>query len=177
MDGMFFIATGIVLGAILVVLFLALRKPSVFRVERRTDILAPPEKIHPLIADFSRWPAWSPYEKRDPAMKKTLSGATAGKGAIYAWDGNNYAGKGRMEITDATPSRIVIKLDFMKPFEAHNTAQFTLEGDAESTEVIWSMRGPVSFKAKIMHVFFDMDYVVGKDFEIGLANLKTLAES
>jgi uncharacterized protein YndB with AHSA1/START domain len=110
-------------------------------------------------------------------MKRTHSGAPSGKGAIYEWDGNNQVGKGRMEIIEATPpSKIVIKLDFMKPFEAHNTAEFTMQPAGDATNVTWAMHGPNLFVGKVMSIFIDMDDMIGKDFEAGLANLKTLAE-
>ena len=113
--------------AIAAVLMLALRKPDTFRVERAATIDAPPEKIFPLISDFHRWTAWSPWEDRDPDLQRSYSGAASGRGAVYEWKGNRNVGSGRMEILDAPPpDRIVIKLDFMAPFEAHNTAEFTL---------------------------------------------------
>src|SRR5262245_22947165 len=99
-------------------------QPATFRVERTLDIKAPPERVAALISDFRRWVAWSPYETKDPAMKRTLSGATRGPGAIYEWEGDTgKVGSGRMEILDASPSRITIKLDFLKPFEGHNVAE------------------------------------------------------
>jgi uncharacterized protein YndB with AHSA1/START domain len=155
----------------------AATKPDTFRVERATSIKAPPEKIFPLINDFDRWASWSPYEKKEPAMKRTRSGAPTGKGAVYEWDGNGEVGKGRMEITNTTPpSKITIKLDFDKPFEAHNIVDFTLEPQADGTNVKWTMRGPAPFVSKMMQVFMDMDSMVGKDFEAGLASLKAIAE-
>ena len=115
---------GILLAAIL---GFAATKPGTFRVERAKSIQAPPEKIFDLINDFHRWVSWSPWEKLDPAMKRTFAGAASGKGAVYEWAGNSKAGQGRMEITDAAPgSKVTIKLDFLKPFEGHNTAEFTL---------------------------------------------------
>src|SRR6185436_10207445 len=127
--------------------------------------------------DFNRWGAWSPYEKKDPAMKRTFSGAPAGQGAVYEWEGDQNVGKGRMEIVESVqPSKIAIKLDFFKPFEAHNIAEFTLEAQGGSTNVTWAMHGPSPYLAKVMHVFFDMERMVGKDFETGLANLKTISE-
>jgi uncharacterized protein YndB with AHSA1/START domain len=171
--------TGIVLALALgALLILAALKPDVFRVQRSVSIKAAPEKIFPLINEFDRWSAWSPYEKKDPAMKRTRSGPAAGKGAAYAWEGNGDVGAGRMEITDSsTPSLIALNLDFTKPFEAHNKVEFTLEGKGGTTNVTWSMRGPVPYVAKIVHVIFDMDKMVGKDFEAGLANLKSISES
>jgi uncharacterized protein YndB with AHSA1/START domain len=167
--------------AIAIVLVLAATKPGTFSVRRATTIRASPEKIFPLINDFHQWGTWSPYENKDPAMKRSYSGAESGKGAVYAWDGNNNVGSGRMEILDtSTPTKIVIKLDFFKPFEGHNTAEFTMlpQGDATNvtTNVTWLMHGPASFMSKVMQVFMNLDNMIGKDFEIGLANLKRLTE-
>ena len=167
--------------AIAVVLILAATKPDTFSVRRAATVKAPPEKIFSLINDFHQWGTWSPWENKDPAMKRSYSGAQSGKGAIYAWDGNKNVGSGRMEILDASqPSKIVIKLDFFKPFEAHNTAEFTMlpQGDASNaaTDIDWQMHGPAPFMSKVMQVFMNVDRMVGKDFEIGLANLKRLTE-
>ena len=167
--------------AIAIVLILAATKPDTLRVQRATTVKAPPEKIFPLINDFHQWGSWSPYEHKDPAMKRSFSGAADGKGAVYGWEGNKNVGSGRMEILDSSvPSKIVIKLDFFTPFEGHNTAEFTMlpQGDATvaTTNVTWLMHGPSPIMGKIMHVFINMDRMVGKDFEIGLANLKRLAE-
>jgi len=165
--------------AIAIVLILAAAKPDTFSVQRAAAVKAPPEKIFSLINDFHRWGTWSPWENKDPAMKRTYSGAESGKGAVYAWDGNKNVGSGRMEILDASsPSKIVIKLDFFKPFEAHNTAEFTMlrQGDTATTNINWVMHGSASFMSKVMQVFMNIDSLVGKDFETGLANLKTLTE-
>jgi uncharacterized protein YndB with AHSA1/START domain len=175
------IVAALIALAIAIVLILALTKPDIFRVERVATIKAPPEKLFSLISDFHRWAGWSPWENRDPDMKRSFSGAENGKGAVYAWEGNKNVGSGRMEILDtAAPSKIVIKLDFFTPFEGHNTAEFTMlpQGDAtnSATNVTWLMYGPTPFMGKIMHVFLNIDRMVGKDFEIGLANLKKLTE-
>jgi carbon monoxide dehydrogenase subunit G len=169
---------GIIFAVVLAgILIFAATKPDIFRVQRSTSINAPPEKIFPLINEFDRWGTWSPYEKRDPAMKRSRSGPSSGKGAVYGWEGNSQIGTGRMEIMEALPpSKIVIKLDFLKPFEAHNTAEFTLEGKGDTTSVTWAMHGPANYISKLMGVFINMDSMIGKDFEAGLANLKTVAE-
>src|ERR1700751_2883508 len=162
---------------IAIVLVLAASKPDSFRIERAATLKAPAEKIFPLIADFHQWLNWSPWEGRDPALKRTYSGAERGKGAVYAWDGNKNVGSGRMEILEASsPSKIVIKLDFLKPFEAHNTAEFTMLPQGGATSVIWVMQGPAPFLAKVMHTVMNIDRMVGKDFESGLASLKAIAE-
>jgi uncharacterized protein YndB with AHSA1/START domain len=164
--------------AIAVVLILAATKPDKFSVQRATTVKAPAEKIFPLINDFRQWGSWSPYEHKDPTMKRSFSGAASGKGAVYAWDGNKNVGSGRMEILDAAaPAKIVIKLDFFTPFEGHNTAEFTMLPQGDATNLTWLMHGPAPFMAKIMHVFMNIDRMVGKDFEIGLANLKRLTET
>ena len=159
------------------ILIFAATRPDTFRVERSASIEAPPEKIFPLIADFENWRAWSPWERLDPALKRSYSGPRSGKGAAYAWEGNGEVGHGRMEIEQASPpSRIVVKLDFMKPFEAHNVAEYTLERKGDATQVTWAMHGPSPYAAKLMGIFFSMDRMVGSKFDEGLANLKALAE-
>ncbi|XIA66309.1 SRPBCC family protein [Bradyrhizobium sp. TZ2] len=163
--------------AIAVVLILAATKPNTLRVQRSTSINAPAEHIFPLISDFHQWRTWSPYESKDPAMKRTYGGAESGKGATYAWDGDKNVGSGRMEILDASaPSKIVIKLDFFKPFEGHNTAEFIMLPQDDGTHVTWVMYGPANFMSRLIQVFMNLDNMIGKDFEAGLANLKKLTE-
>ena len=167
------------IAVIAIVLILASTKPDTFSVQRAAAVRAPAERIFPLISNFHQWVNWSPWENKDPAMKRTYSGAESGKGAVYAWDGNKNVGSGRMEILDASsPSKIVIKLDFFKPFEGHNTAEFTIqpERDAATTNITWVMHGPAPFMSKVMQVVMNLDKMIGKDFEAGLANLKELTE-
>ena len=152
-------------------------KPDEFRIQRAASIKAPPEKIFPLINDFHNWGSWSPWEKLDPALKRTYSGATSGQGVVYEWEGNMKVGQGRMEIMESSPSsKITIKLDFLKPFEAHNCAEFTLDRQGDSTTVTWVMNGRQPYMFKVMSLFFSMDKTIGKDFETGLANLKSITE-
>ena len=158
------------------VLVYASLQPDTFRVQRSATIGAPPDKVYPLLADFHQWTAWSPWENRDPAMRRTFGGAQSGKGATYAWAGDGNVGEGRMEITDANaPSRIAIKLDFIKPFEGHNVTEFVLVPQGNATQVTWTMQGPATFLTKLMGVFMNMDNMIGKDFEAGLAKLDTAA--
>lgn len=169
------VITAVVLIA--AVLIFAATRPDTFRVQRTADIKAPPEKIFALINDFQYWGSWSPYEKKDPTMKRTRSGAASGEGAVYEWEGNGEVGKGRMEITDTSPpSQVTIKLDFIKPFETHNVAEFTLQPMGDSTSVTWAVYGPNLYISKLMGLFFSMDNMIGKDFETGLADLKAVAE-
>ncbi len=163
-----------VIGAVLA--FVASRSNE-FRVERAATIKAPPERIYSLINDLRGWNAWSPWEKLDPAMKRNFSGAAAGRGAVYEWAGNGEVGAGRMEITDASPSKITIKLDFLRPFEGHNVAQFTLDPAGAATKITWAMQGPQSFICKLMGLVMNMDRMIGGQFETGLSNLKAIAET
>ncbi|WP_192246373.1 SRPBCC family protein [Mesorhizobium silamurunense] len=159
------------------VLILAASRPNDFVVSRSASIKAPAETIFPLINDFKHWPSWSPFEKLDPNMKRTLSGAENGKGAAYAWEGNSKAGKGRMEIVNSVPSSLVsLRLDFEKPFRASNSVDFTLSPSGGNTSVTWTMRGGRPFIAKLMSLFMNFDALIGKDFEAGLDNLKRFAE-
>jgi uncharacterized protein YndB with AHSA1/START domain len=171
------IIAGVLAIAVAIILILAATKPNTFSVRRATTVKAPADKIFGLINDFHQWGTWSPYENKDPAMKRTYTGAERGRGAVYAWDGNKNVGSGRMEILDASePSKIVIRLDFFTPFEAHNTAEFTMLPQGDATNVTWLMHGPAPFMSKMMQVFINMDNMIGKDFETGLANLKRLTE-
>jgi hypothetical protein len=165
--------------AALVAAFLvyAATQPDSFRIERTTSIKAPPEKIFTHINGFHQWEAWSPWEKLDPAIQRSYSGAENGKGAVYAWQGNKDIGQGRMEIIDSTPaSSVVIKIDFLQPFEAHNTIEFTLAPQGDSTKVTHAMYGPSPYMSKVMALFFNMEKMVGPKFEEGLASLKAIAE-
>jgi hypothetical protein len=169
------VAMAVVIAA---VLGYAATKPDTFHVQRSMSMKASPEKIFPLINDFKAQALWSPWEKKDLAMKKTLSGAASGKGAVYAWEGNTEVGTGRIEITHSAPtSKVTLKLDMLTPFEAHNVVEFTLEPYGDSTNVTWAMHGPQPYIAKVMSIFMDCDKMVGKDFEAGLASMKTLAET
>ena len=164
-------------GAAAAVLGIAAKKPNEFRIRRSTRINTTPDRVYPHLIDFRKWEAWSPWEKLDPALKRTHSGAASGKGAVYDWEGNSKAGKGRMEITDTSaPNRVVIAIHFIKPFEARNVVEFQLEPSGGGTDVTWSMSGSNPFVMKVMGVFTDMDQMIGKDFEKGLAALKMVSE-
>lgn len=167
----------VLLVAILAVLGVAATRPDSFRVERSTTIAAPPDRVYALISDLRQFNTWNPYERKDPAAKGQYSATTAGPGARYAWQGDKV-GTGSMEIVDATaPARVAMKLDFVAPFEAHNQVEFTLQPEGSgATRVTWAMQGPVPYVAKIAHLFFNMDRMVGQDFEDGLANLQAVAQ-
>jgi uncharacterized protein YndB with AHSA1/START domain len=163
--------------AIVAVLILAATKPDTFAVQRAATIKAPPQRIFALIDDFHQWGTWSPWEHKDPAMRRSFSGTESGKGAVYAWEGNKNVGSGRMEILEASvPSKIAIKLDFLAPFEAHNIAEFTMLPQGDATNLTWRMSGPAPFMHRVMQVFMNFDRMIGKDFEAGLSNLKKLTE-
>jgi hypothetical protein len=175
MEILLYVLIAIVILIALLLVYAATR-PDVFRIERRTRIDAPPDRITPLVNDFNNWRQWSPWEGRDPNLKRTMSGAPAGVGAVYNWEGNKQVGQGRMEIVESTPQRILIQLDFIKPFAASNMAEFTFTPAGGATGVAWAMTGTRPLMMKVMGVFMDMDKLVGKDFETGLASLKAQAE-
>jgi uncharacterized protein YndB with AHSA1/START domain len=156
----------------------AATRPDSFRVQRTTSIKAPPEKIFPLVNDLRSHALWSPWEKKDPAMKRTYSGTASGDGAVYEWDGNRNIGRGRMEITETSPpSKVTFKLDFLGPFEAHNIAEFTLDARGDATDVTWAIYGPSPYLSKAMGLLCNMDRMIGREFETGLANLKAITEA
>ena len=153
-------------------------RPSAFHIERSIAIAAPPETVYAEVNDFHAWPAWSPWEKLDPQMKKTFDGAASGAGAVYSWVGNDKVGEGRMTIEKSVrPSAIAIKLEFIKPFAATNEATFTFAPAADGTKATWAMDGENNFGMKAASLFMNMDKLVGGDLERGLAALKTVAES
>jgi hypothetical protein len=153
-------------------------RPGTFHVERSATMSASAAAIQAHLEDFHAWPGWSPWEKLDPDMKRTHEGSPSGVGAVYAWSGNGDVGEGRMTITGVEPaSRVAIRLEMIKPWAATNECAFVLTPDGDATKVTWSMDGKNDFVSKAMGVFMDMDQMIGKDFEQGLANLKTLVEA
>jgi hypothetical protein len=165
-------------GLVCGVLFVASRKPDTFRVVRRLSIAAPPAAIFPHINSLESWQTWSPWAKKDPNAKNTFGAVRVGKGASMRWEGNKEVGIGTMTITAAIPdSSVTMRLDMEKPFKATNIAEFELRPDGASTEVIWSLHGPAPLITKIMDLLMNMDRMIGRDFEAGLANLKARVET
>lgn len=166
----------VVAGLVALVLLLASMKPDRFKVERSATINAPPETLFPLVNNFHNWAQWSPWEKLDPTMKRSYSGPDHGVGAKYGWEGTK-AGTGRMDIFSSVPtSAIDINLNFEKPFKAHSIAMFRFIPSGNATRVVWTMEGPNIFIGKVMSVFMSMDEMNGKNFDIGLAAMKEIAE-
>jgi uncharacterized protein YndB with AHSA1/START domain len=164
-----------VLGAL--ALFVASR-PAAFHIERSTAIDAPPEVVFPLVNDLRAWPQWSPYEHRDPSMRRHYEGPEAGEGAIYGWDGNDDVGAGRMTITESVPNqRLAIRLEFLRPIVATNAVEFVFEPSGGTTRVTWAMDGRNGFVGKLIALLMDMDAMIGTDFDTGLASLKAAAEA
>jgi len=153
-------------------------QPSGFRIARTTTISAPPPAVFAHVNDFHKWEAWNPWAKLDPAMKQTYGGAAAGTGAIYTWAGNREVGEGRMTLAESRPTELIrIKLEFLKPFRATNTAEFTFKPDGDRTVVAWTMTGEKNFIAKAVGLVMDMDRMVGGQFEAGLARMKSVVEA
>lgn len=167
----------VIIVVIISVLVYASTKPDTFYVERRISIQAKPEKIFPYLDDLHKWNEWSPWAKMDPNPERIYTGPATGVGAKFAWKGNSKIGIGSMEIVEANaPSKIVIRLEFIKPFEGSSTAQFTLIEQQGMTEVIWSNTGPVKFIGKVVSLFLNCEKMIGKNLEEGLAGIKALAE-
>ena len=165
-----------VLVALLVVLVAV--QPSEFKVTRTATVAAPPSAVFAQVNDFHKWEAWSPWAKLDPAARNTFEGAPAGAGAGFAWAGNSKVGEGRMTITESRPSELVrIKLEFVKPFAATNTAEFTFKPEGDRTAVTWSMSGDNNFISRAVFLFVNMDKALGSEFEKGLASMKSAAEA
>ncbi|HRF09665.1 MAG TPA: SRPBCC family protein [Xanthobacteraceae bacterium] len=176
----FYIVIGIgavMITALLLVLIIAATKPDRFRSERSIDISAPPAKVFPLLDDLKQQRLWSPYEQKDPDMKRTYSGAERGAGAIYEWDGDKNIGAGRQEIIAVTPNeRIEGKIDFFRPMKANNRFELLLKPAANGTNVTWAIFGPMPFSSRVFSIFMDFDKMIGNDFEKGLLQLKQVAE-
>ena len=165
----------VVIGVLAVVVVM---QPAEFRVERRATVSAPAQVVFAQVDDLRKWEAWNPWQKVDPAMKLTFDGPATGPGASYTWAGNKEVGEGRLTITESRPNDLVrIKLEFMKPFAASNIATFTFEPEGDQTAVTWSMEGRNNFFAKALHLFMNMDKMVGSQFEKGLADMKKVAEA
>jgi uncharacterized protein YndB with AHSA1/START domain len=167
----------VMIAAIALAMLLAAMKPNYFRVERTVVIAAPPAKIFPFLEDLKAQRYWSPWDQKDPNMKRIYSGEDSGVGAVYEWDGNRQIGAGRQEITAVTPNeKIEGKIDFFRPMQASNRIEFLLKPAGAGTAVTWAIFGPMPFMSRVMSLFFSMDKMIGNEFEKGLLQLKALAE-
>jgi uncharacterized protein YndB with AHSA1/START domain len=165
--------------AVIVVGFIGVvaTRPSQFRITRTATIAAPARAVFAQVNDFRNWEVWNPWGKLDPAMKQTYEGAPAGTGAIYTWAGNSQVGSGRMTLTESRPSDLIkINMEFLKPFAATSTAEFTFRPEGDRTVVTWTMAGSNNFVAKALHLFMNMDKMIGGQFDKGLADMKTVLE-
>ncbi len=152
-------------------------QPAAFEIVRTARIGAPPATVFSEVNDFHQWDAWSPWAKIDPAMRQTHAGPSSGRGAVYSWAGNREVGEGRMTITESKPTELVrIQLEFIKPFAATNLADFTFTPEGTQTAVTWRMTGEKNYLSKAVFMFIDMDAMLGRDFEKGLASLKAVVE-
>jgi hypothetical protein len=167
----------VALAAVGALLAYAATRPDTFRVQRSLVVNAPAAKLFPMVNDLRQFSAWNPYEKKDPAIRISYRGAASGPGAGYDFEGNKEVGKGSIDIVDAAaPAKVTMQLTMVEPFEGRNTVEFSLVPQGQATNVTWAMHGPSPFMAKLVGVFMNMDQMIGRDFEAGLANLKTLAE-
>jgi len=168
---------GAVAAVVAVFVVVVALQPSDFRIERGATMRAPAAAVHAQVNDFQNWRAWSPWEKVDPALKRSYGGPKAGTGAVYAWQGNKDVGEGRMTIVESKPGELVrIRLEFFQPFAATNSAEFRFKQAGDGTAVTWTMTGQNNFLARAMCLFVDMDRMVGGMFEQGLSQMKTVVE-
>jgi hypothetical protein len=171
------ILTAAAVAVLALVAFVATR-PAEFRVVRAASFAAPAPAVFAQVNELRKWEAWSPWAKKDPQMKQTYEGAPAGTGAVTSWQGNKDVGEGRMTIVESRPNELIrFKLEFFKPFAATNSAEFTFSPQGGQTAVTWSMTGQNNFIGKALCLFFDMDKMVGGDFEKGLAGIKAIVEA
>lgn len=164
--------------ALAALLLYAATRPDTFAVQRSALIQASPDKLFPLINDLHQFNTWNPYARKDPAMRIDYRGPAGGPGAAFDFSGNKDAGKGSIEVTGGqAPTRVDMRLDMVEPFEGHNQIAFTLTPQGQATQVTWAMHGPSSYLSKVIGIFLDMDHMIGRDFEAGLARLKATAET
>lgn len=169
------IALAVIVAGIAIVVAM---QPTDFRISRSATIPAPASTLFEEVNDFHKWEAWSPWARLDPTAKNTFEGAPSGVGAIFKWVGNNQVGQGSMTLMESRPDNLIrIKLEFLKPFQATNTAEFTFEPSGDQTVVTWSMSGKNNFAAKAVVLFMHCDRMVGAQFEKGLENLKAVVQT
>jgi len=174
---LWYILGGIALLILLLVILIASR-PNEFRITRSATMSAPPSAVFAQVNDFHNWDDWSPWAKLDPTAKNSFEGAPSGVGAGFSWDGNNKVGAGRMTIVESKPNDLIrIKLEFFRPFKTTSTAEYTFQPVGNQTEVTWSMFGTSNFMSKAFSLMCNMDKMIGKDFEKGLASMKSIVES
>ena len=164
--------------AVGIVVVLIAMQPATYTVVRSTSIAAAPGVVFAQVNDFHNWAKWSPWEKLDPAMKKTYEGPAAGVGAVYKWAGNAAAGEGMMKIAGSdTDHKVSIDLAFTKPYESSSRTELSIRPDGAGSSVSWTMTGQNNFALKAIALFSSMDKMIGPDFEKGLSQLKTVAEA
>lgn len=168
----------IVLAVVAIVCILGMIGPDTFRYERSVTIDAPPSAVYGHVNSLAAMDKWSPWNAYDPSMKKTYEGTDGTVGAISRWEGNKDVGKGEQRIDSLVPDRLVRNhVKFLEPFASESDALVELQPDGEGTKVTWAMAGENDFMSKLMGKFMDMDAMLGKDFETGLAMLKEQVET
>lgn len=158
--------------------------PDKLHIERSVVINAPADIVFKQVNNLKNWEKWNPWYELDPTQKLTYNDIPEGKGAMYGWEGNKNVGKGTMTIEDSRPNETVeIDLKFTEPFESNPDGGFdlsTVEGGA--TKVVWRYDEKINgLGTKMMYAAMGMsgnamDEMLGKDFEKGLAKMKTISE-
>ncbi len=173
-----FIVLAILFVVVVVFAGIVAMQPSEFRVTRSATMPGPAEAVFAQVNNLHNWQQWSPWAKLDPQAQNTYNGPDSGEGAIFQWIGSNQVGEGKMTIVESRPHELVkIKLEFLKPFAATNTAEFRFRPNGDRTDVTWTMYGTNNFMSKAIHLALNMDKMVGGQFEEGLANMKSVLEA
>lgn len=166
------------IGALLLIIIsLGLFGPKTYHVERSVNIKAEIATVYGEINNFASLNAWSPWNKYDTAVKRTIEGTDGTVGAKACWEGNDQVGSGCQSFTKMENNRVDILLEFKKPWEATAKTSLTAMAGEGSCKVTWAIDGDNNFMSRVICTFMSMDKMMGKDFEEGLNNLKMRCES
>lgn len=169
----------ILLAIVVIIAFLAIIAPKSYDVNRSISVDQPISTVFDYLKLLKKQAEWSPWEKRDPNMKKDFEGVDGQVGAISKWEGNKEVGTGEQELTRIVENEVIeSRLRFFKPWKSESDAYLKVNETHEGeTQVTWGFSGKNKFPVSIMMLFMNMDKAIGKDFEEGLANLKSRLES
>jgi uncharacterized protein YndB with AHSA1/START domain len=169
------VLTGIAI-IIAIPLIVALFVKKEYVVEREVTINKPKEQVFDYVKHLKNQDNYSKWVRMDPNMKKDFRGTDGTVGFVYAWEGNDEAGKGEQEIKNIKEGeRVDVEIRFKKPMEGVATAPIITQAIAPNqTKVTWGMAGKSPYPLNFMNLF--MDGMLGKDIEASLVSLKGILE-
>jgi effector-binding domain-containing protein len=167
----------VIIGLLVLYLILCLVGPSKVDVSKSIAINAPADVVQKYVADFKNFAQWSPWQAKDPNMSVTYSGEAGQIGSKYEWEGNKEVGKGIMEITAINGDTVQQKLTFLKPWKGGGDVYLISTAEGSGTNFTWATTFPMAFFMRPMGLFMNMEKMVGKQYEEGLARLKTVIET